>query len=384
MIVASLVCVISRIAWVNQLRYAYSAGSFCLNLSLLQSHLAVRCKVAHVALPTSAQQLLGLAALSSLTSLGLTLTSPPAGPSERHDLLLQNIANMSHLRDLALRHLTALPHATTVLSSLAKLQDLHITASTAVTYDFQPCTQLTYLSFSQTCEQRAVVLLPTSAMGSNASLANLKLSSICNVHNLEFALQLTCLGMSSASLQHSVVQWPNSLPQLEEFWDLETLTLGDDVVHALPAEWGWYTNLMRLSLQNLHVNELPAWFSNLQRLQELEMNYARFQAFPASLSALEHLEMLGLHAYFTENVVDLAALPKLTSLAFGEVLREPDLSYDPIEFYKVLSDEELHHLKRLESACLVRKVPLVRKHEGSFWQDHWNFKMVDTPDTDIP
>ncbi len=63
-------------------------------------------------------------------------------------------------------------------------------------------------------------------MGSNASLANLKLSSICNVHNLEFALQLTCLGMSSASLQHSVVQWPNSLPQLEEFWDLETLTLG--------------------------------------------------------------------------------------------------------------------------------------------------------------
>ncbi|DBB15833.1 TPA: hypothetical protein ACH3X3_004028 [Trebouxia sp. C0006] len=93
---------------------------------------------------------------------------------------------------------------------------------------------------------------------------------------------------------------------------------------------------MRLSLQNLHVNELPAWFSNLQRLQELEMNYARFQAFPASLSALEHLEMLGLHAYFTENVVDLAALPKLTSLAFGEVLREPDLSYDPIEFYKAL------------------------------------------------
>ncbi len=68
---------------------------------------------------------------------------------------------MSHLRDLALRHLTALPHATTILSSLAKLQDLHITASTAVTYDFQPCTQLTYLSLSQTCEQRAVVLLPT-------------------------------------------------------------------------------------------------------------------------------------------------------------------------------------------------------------------------------
>ena len=111
-------------------------------------------------------------------------------------------------------------------------------------------------------------------------------------------------------------------------------------MHALPAEWGWYTNLLRLSLQNLHVDELPAWFSNLQRLQELEMNYARFQAFPASLSqlsALEHVELLGLHAYFSD-VVELAALPKLTSLAFGEVLREPDLSYDPIEFYKVLSD----------------------------------------------
>ena len=345
------------------------------------------CKVAHIGLPTTPQQLRGLAALSNLTSLSLTLTPPPAGPSRGHDLLLKHIANMSHLRDLALRHLTALPHATTVLSSLAKLQDLHITASTAVTYDFQPCTQLTYLSFSQTCEQRAVVLLPTSAMGGHASLANLKLSSICNVHNLEFALQLTCLGMSSASLQHSIVEWPYNLPQLEEFWDLEVLTLGDDAVHALPAEWGCYTNLLRLCLQNLHVDELPAWFSNLQRLQELEMNYARFLAVPASLSqlsALERLEMLGLHAYFSENVVDLAALPKLTSLAFGEMLPEPDLAYDPIEFYKVLSDEELQHLKQLESACLVRKVPLVRNHEGSFWQDHWNFKMVNTPDTEIP
>ena len=57
--------------------------------------------------------------------------------------------------------------------------------------------------------------------------------------------------------------------------------------------------------------------------------------------------MLGLHAYFSENVVDLAALPKLTSLAFGEMLPEPDLAYDPIEFYKVLSDEELQHLNQL-------------------------------------
>ncbi len=78
---------------------------------------------------------------------------------------------------------------------------------------------------------------------------------------------------------NDVVQWPNSLPQLEEFWDPQ-------------------------------------------------------------LSALEHVELLGLHAYFSD-VVELAALPKLTSLAFGEVLREPDLSYDPIEFYKVLSDERL-------------------------------------------
>jgi len=93
----------------------------------------------------------------------------------------------------------------------------------------------------------------------------------------------------------------------------------------LPAEWGWYTNLLRLCLHNLHVDELPAWFSNLQKLQELEMNYARFQAFPASLSqlsALERLEMVGLHAYFPDNVVNLAALPMLTKLEFGEILSE--------------------------------------------------------------
>ena len=289
---------------------------------------------------------------------------------------------MSHLEGSTLENLAALPHATTTLSSLAKLQDLHITASTAVTYDLQPCTQLTYLSFDQTCEQRAVLLLPTSAMGGHASLANLKLSSICNVHNLEFALQLTCLGMSSASLQHSIVEWPYSLPQLQEIWDLEDLTLGDYAVHALPAEWGCYTNLLRF-----HIDELPAWFSNLQRLQELEMNYARFLAVPASLSqlsALERLDMHGLHAYISDNVVDLAALPKLTSLVFGEMLPEPDLAYDSIAFYKVLSDEELHHLKQLELACLVRKVPLVRNHEGAFWQDHWNFKVVNAPDTEIP
>ena len=344
------------------------------------------CKVAHVALPTTPQQLRGLAALSNLTSLSLTLTPPPAGPSGGHVLLLKHIANMSHLEDLTLQNLAALPHATTILSSLANLKELHITASTAVTYDFQPCTQLTFLSFSQTCEQRAVVLLPTSAMGGDASLANLKLSSICNVHNLGFALQLTCLGMSSASLQHSIVEWPYNLPQLEEFWNLESFTLEDDVVHALPAEWGWYTNLLRLCLHNLHVDELPAWFSNLQRLQELEMDYARFQAFPSclsQLSGLECLEMVGLRTYFSENVADLAALPKLTKLVFGEMLPEPDLAYDPDEFHKVLSDEEMRHLKQLELACLVRNIPLVRNHKGTFWQDHWNFEVVTTLDTEI-
>ena len=342
------------------------------------------CKVAHIGLLTTPQQLRGLAALSNLTSLSLTLTPPPAGPSGGHDLLLKHPANMRHLESLTLENLAALPYATAILSSLAKLQGLHIIASTAVTYDFEPCTQLTLLSFSLTCKQRAVVLLPTSAMGGDASLANLKLLSICNVHNLEFALQLTCLGVSSASLQHSNVQWPYNLPHLEDFWDLEYLSLTDDVVHALPAEWGWYTNLLRLSLQNLHVDELPAWFSNLQRLQELEMNYARFLAFPASLSqlsALERLEMYGLRAYFAQNVVDLAALPKLTSLAFGEMLPEPELAYDPDEDHKVLSGEELQHMQQLEIACLLRKIPLVRNHKHSFWQDHWNFEIVSSPDT---
>ena len=65
------------------------------------------------------------------TNVNTSYGSPPAALSERHDLLLQHIANMSHLRDLALRHLAELPHATTVLSSLAKLKSLHITASTA-------------------------------------------------------------------------------------------------------------------------------------------------------------------------------------------------------------------------------------------------------------
>ncbi|DBA68827.1 TPA: hypothetical protein ACH3X2_013315 [Trebouxia sp. C0005] len=343
--------------------YMQTQGSFCLNLSLLQSHLAVRCKVVHIGLLTTPQQLLGLAALSNVTSLSLTLTPPPAEPSGGHDLLLKHLANMRQLEDLTLENLAALPYATSILSSLAKLKGLHITASTAVTYDFQPCTQLTFLSFSHQCWQQPVVLLPTSAVGGDASLANLKLSSICNVHNLEFALQLTCLGMSSASLQNSIIQWPYRLPQLVEFWDLEIMELGDDAVYALPAEWGCYTNLLRLCLRNLHVDELPTWFSNLQRLQELEMNYARFLAFPASLSqlsALERLEMRNLHAYFSENVVDLAALPKLTSLACGEMLPEPDPAYDPDQLYKVLSDEEMQHLKQLELACLVRKLPLGR------------------------
>ncbi len=161
---------------------------------------------------------------------------------------------------------------------------------------------------------------------------------------------------------------------------------GDDTVYGLPAEWGWYTNLLRLCLHNLHVDELPAWFSNLQLLQELETNYPRFQAFPASLSqlsALERLEMVGLHAYFPENVVDLAGLPMLTNLDFGEIHSESDLADDPNEFQKYLSDEETNHLKQLEVACLVRPPPLIRNRHSSFW-DHWSFAIVSKPDSKIP
>ena len=170
--------------------------------------------------------------------------STTAGMSDGHDSLLKHIASMCHLVDLALEHLAAPPHATTILSSLASLQILHVTASTTVTYDFQPCTQLTWLMFSHTSKQRAVILLPTSAMGGDASLADLTLPSICNVHNLGFAMQLTYLCMSTASLQHSIVDWPYSLPSLAEFdcsylgefSDLGNVVLGEDEVNTLPAE----------------------------------------------------------------------------------------------------------------------------------------------------
>ena len=109
------------------------------------------------------------------------------------------------------------------------------------------------------------------------------------------------------------------------------------------------------------------------------MDYAMFQAFPASvsqLSALDHLQMRNMRVYFSENVVDLAVLPNLSTLEFGKMLPEPDPAYDPFDFYKVLSGEELHHLKQLESACFLRKSPLVRNVQDSFWQNIWDFQAI--------
>lgn len=202
MIIASLACMIYRIAW-------GPSTEMCIQCRVLASGPLFAAKPFCTGMQSRACWPLNNPTTSpgSCCPLKFDISQPdfdstPNWAVKRARLTAETYC-MSHLEALALENLAAPPHATTILSSLAKLQDLHMTLSTTVTDDLQPCTELTYLSFSQTCRHRAVILLPTSAMGGDASLANLKLSSICNVHNLGFALQLTCLGMSSANLQHN-------------------------------------------------------------------------------------------------------------------------------------------------------------------------------------
>ena len=107
------------------------------------------------------------------------------------------------------------------LSKLSNLWNLSINSSIEDPYDFQLCTQLTYLEFSAKHEGNNVLLLPggESANSNRVSLKALKLKAPCVVRNLAFATELKLIDMAPVSFTDSDVDWPDLLPKLERFDD---------------------------------------------------------------------------------------------------------------------------------------------------------------------
>ena len=284
-----------------------------LQLAQYPEHVATSCQVMGMAPNVSSEQLHNIKALSNLRSLILEL-----GPSRRpvstqpltdHGRLIAEIAQLPHLHHLELHNLAARSDGILTLSQLSNLRDLWINSSIEGPYEFQLCTQLTYLDFSAQHKGSNVLLLPRGdlANSNRVSLETLKLTAPCVVRNLAFATELRLIGMARVSLANSDVDWPVLLPKLERLED--SFSDFGHPIHDLPQEWIGYSNLTHICLNSFEANNLPVWFSSLQHLKSLEMCQAKFPQFPTCLiamSGLEHLELDCLETYLSQDILGLA------------------------------------------------------------------------------
>ena len=141
-----------------------AVGPTVLQLAQLPELVATSCRVLRMAPSVSSEQLHNISALTNLRLLILEL-----GPSRRavstqpltdHGRLLAEIAQLPHLHHLQLHNLAAPSDGIPALSQLSNLRDLWIDSSIEGPYDFQLCTQLTYLEFSAKHKGTNVLLLP--------------------------------------------------------------------------------------------------------------------------------------------------------------------------------------------------------------------------------
>lgn len=246
---------------------------------------------------------------------------------------------------------------------LSSLRSLRINSIVEGTYNFQFCTQLTFLDFAASHDWSNTLLLPqdNAVNSSTMSVRRFRLSATnCTVCNLAFATELRVIDMSPTTFANSHIEWPISLPRLEEFRD--AMEDYGHPVSRLPHEWLGYSNLTHISLNTFTASDLPVWFSGLQNLRTLELNYAELRQFPtclARLSGLENLSLLGLETYLSSAILDLADLPRLQELSFGKLVR--------------CSRAEKVHLQQLEFFCCARAIDgmtMLLRHGG---EDDWDF-----------
>ena len=274
------------------------------------------------------------------------------------------IALLPRLQTLKLEDLAAPLSCISDLSKVSSLRNLQIDSIIEGTYDFQLCTQMTNLHFGASHDGSNTILLPQDdAVHSNImSLRTFKLTAVnCTVSNLAFATELRVIDMSPTAFANSHIEWPIGLPRLEEFRD--AMENYGHPVSRLPDEWLGYSNLTHISLNTFTASDLPVWFTGLQNLRTLQLNYAELRQFPtclARLSGLENLSLLGLETYLSSAILDLADLPRLQELSFGNLVR--------------CSRAEKVHLQQLEFFCCARALDgmtMLLRHDGG--EDDWDF-----------
>ena len=249
---------------------------------------------------------------------------------------------------------------------LSSLRSLRINSIVEGTYNFQFCTQLTFLDFAASHDWSNTLLLPqdNAVNSSTMSVRRFRLSATnCTVCNLAFATELRVIDMSPTTFANSHIEWPISLPRLEEFRD--AMEDYGHPVSRLPHEWLGYSNLTHISLNTFTASDLPVWFTGLQKLRTLELNYAELQQFPtclARLSGLKNLSLLGLQTYLSPAILDLAFLPRLKELSFGVSM--------------LCSRAERVHLQQLEYLCCARSVDGMRMLLRDGGEDDWDFSFV--------
>ena len=317
------------------------------------------------------KQLHNIKAFSSLSTLILDLgprfRPVSTQPLTDHGKLLAEIAQLPHLHHLQLDNLAAPLGGIPALSKLSNLSNLCIKSSIEGPYDFQLCTQLTYLAFSAKHDCGNMLLLPCGdlANSNRVSLETFKLTAPCVVHNLAFATKLSLIDMAPESFTDSDVDWPILLPKLARFEDC--MSDYGHPIHDLPQEWIGYSNLTHICLNTFEANDLPVWFSSLQHLKSLEMCHAKFPEFPTCLhamSGLQHLELNYLDTYLSRDILSLACLPHLTSLNFGK--------FSAVG--RQLDNEEVLNLKRLEMLCCAHAPGIPLSRQGD--EGNWDFEAV--------
>ncbi len=189
-------------------------------------------------------QLALMSSFSQLTVLDLDL-----GPStsnsykDSHEWLLPDVATLPRLEQLILQQLAIRPKSFSVLSELTTLRLLHVISSVRSTQDFSCLPQITSLHFCQASQKLGTIKLP---QGGLVALKVLNLNSCCRAKGLDAATQLPAIQFSGYQYQRVTVQWPTSLPHLQEIfvsgWTLHGLC------HALPEQWQHYTSLTTICL----------------------------------------------------------------------------------------------------------------------------------------
>ncbi|KAL0046295.1 hypothetical protein WJX82_008422 [Trebouxia sp. C0006] len=317
--------------------YVGTKGSFCLNLSLLQSHLAV--------------------------SLGRELHILQLDNPDKVDWIYQLLTALGQAPGLPAVHVYVqgpttlqLAQFPDIVATKCQLMRLGPNVSSEQLHNIKDFSSLIKH------DGRNVLLLPCGEVNNSnrVSLETFKLTAPCVVRNLAFATELRLIDMAPISFTDSDVDWPMLLPKLERFEDC--ISDFGHPIHDLPHEWIGYSNLTHICLNNFEADHLPVWFSSLQHLKSLDMSHAKFPQFPTCMSAmsgLEHLELRYLDTYLSQEILMLALLPRLTTLSFG--------NFSAIG--RRLDNEEVLNLKRLEVFCWAHPsgTPLLQQGDEGDW-----------------